>query len=146
MWWSYRDGFWVILYLGYMAKIDRQAIYNKFEGRCAYTGKPLGNDWQVDHIWPKVHHRWVQPGADDPNNITNLLPAIKIINHYKRDHNLESFRKSMLNFHLRLKKLPKNTMIERTKKRILYMNTVADLFDIAPDKPFTGKFYFESIT
>lgn len=51
----------------------------------------------------------------------------------------------MLNFHLRLAKLPKNTNVKATKKRIIYMNTIADLFDIKIDKPFSGVFYFEKL-
>ena len=34
--------------------INRQRIYAKYQGRCAYTGKPLGDDWQVDHIIPRA--------------------------------------------------------------------------------------------
>lgn len=115
----------------------RDVIYNKFGGLCAYTGKPLGDDWQIDHKWPKCGG-----GNDD---IENLFPAIKIINHYKRSHNVESFRLSMLSFHKRLSKLPKKTKVNRTIRRIEYMNTIARLFDITIDKPFSGKFYFETI-
>ncbi len=56
--------------------IDRRAVYDKFGGRCAYTGTPLKDDWQVDHIVPKE-----QGGTDD---INNLYPAQRIVNHYKR--------------------------------------------------------------
>lgn len=127
-----------------MGKIDRQAVYDKFRGRCAYTGKPLGEDWQVDHVKPKSHWIWHQQwNASDVNEIGNLLPAIKIINHYKRSHNLESFRMSMMDFHKRLAKLPKKTERAATIRRIEYMRKVADLFGITPDKPFEGKFFFE---
>jgi len=134
-----------------MKKIDRKIIFNKFNGLCAYTGKMLGHDWQVDHIQPCKHTWGEKEKRVNPNviigthKIDNLFPAIKIINHYKRDSSLEEFRKSMMTFHLRLKKLPKNTIVQRTKKRIIYMNTIADLFDITIDKPFNGKFYFETI-
>lgn len=133
--------------LGDMAKIDRQAVWDKFQGRCAYTGKPLGDDWQVDHACPKTNYIWHQPwNTECVDDIKNLLPAIKIVNHYKRGHNIESFRLSMMNFHLRLRKLPKKTMVKKTEKRIRYMRTVAELFDITPDRPFSGKFYFETVT
>lgn len=127
-------------------KIDREAVRNKFGGLCAYTGKPLGDDWQVDHMQPVSHWCWPQPGYKKKvNDFDNLMPAIKIINHYKRDAHLEAFRKSMLTFHLRLAKLPKKTQRPQTIKRILYMRTIADLFDITVDKPFSGKFYFETL-
>jgi hypothetical protein len=37
------------------------------------------------------------------------------------------------------------TKSEKTKKRIEYMNEIANLFDIATDKIFNGKFYFETL-
>lgn len=126
-------------------RIDRARIYNKFDGKCAYTGKPLDDLWQIDHVEPRINYKWNKASgyADDHNN---LVPAIRIINHYKRGQNLEQFRKFMLKFHERLGKLPKKTQVHRTEERIKYLNKVAVLFDITPDKPFSGKFYFETIT
>ena len=35
-------------------KIDRQKVYDKYNGHCAYCGKPITiKDNQVDHILPK---------------------------------------------------------------------------------------------
>lgn len=51
----------------------------------------------------------------------------------------------MMDFHKRLAKLPKKTSLKKTENRISYMKTVAALFDITVDKPFSGKFYFETI-
>jgi hypothetical protein len=137
-------------------KSTRQAVYNKFNGLCAYTGKPLGDDWQVDHIVSKRKHSWntyhscsnvteVIAKLKEVDDINNLFPAIKIINHYKRALNLEGFRHYMSDFHKRLAKQPKNPIVERSRKRKEYMLEVARLFDITPDKPFSGKFYFETI-
>lgn len=120
-----------------MTKAQRNIIYNKFGGKCAYTGKPLADDWQVDHVFPLCSM------ASNLNDIGNLVPACRIVNHYKRSLHLEGFRKYMLSFHKRLKKLPKKTNVPRTQNRIRYMLEVAELFDITPDKPFSGKFYFE---
>ena len=116
--------------------IDRKAVYSKFGGRCAYTGTPLKDDWQVDHIVPKI-----RGGA---SNIDNLLPVQKIVNHYKRDTELEDFRNWLLaGLHLRLRKLPKNPRTEKGKKRKEYLTEVASLFGITEDIPFSGSFYFE---
>lgn len=134
----------------------RQKVFEKYNGLCAYTGKPLGNDWQVDHMTSKILHSYRvlynASGIDEINerrkevdNIENLMPAIKIINHYKRSLDLEGFRDYMLSFHKRLKKLPKKTAIYETQRRKDYMFKVAELFDITPDRPFEGKFYFETI-
>jgi len=130
-----------------MGKIDRQLVYDKFGGLCAFTGKPLGVDWEVDHVLPRSHWQWLQRGQDKQvDDLDNLLPAIRIVNHYKRDHGLESFRMYMLGFHQRLSKLPKKTQRPQTARRIAYMQEIARLFDIAVDRPFAGKFYFETIS
>ncbi len=116
--------------------IDRQAVYNKFCGRCAYTGTPLKDDWQVDHIVPKRIG-----GTDD---IGNLLPAQRIVNHYKRALSTELFKTWFLGgLHLRLRKLPKNPMTEKGRKRKAYLLEVADLFGISEEMPFSGKFFYE---
>jgi hypothetical protein len=133
----------------------REIVYRKFNGLCAYTGKPLGKDWQIDHMTSKLKHSFyvydasnveeIRKRRKEVDNIENLLPALRIVNHYKRSLDLEAFRHYMLYFHNRLKKLPKNTNVDKTKKRIEYMTKVADCFGITTDKPFEGKFYFEKI-
>jgi len=127
-----------------MAKIDRDAVFNKYGGLCAYTGKPLGPDWQVDHCRPRSNWLWHQKwNTAEVDGRENLLPAIKIINHYKRGLTLEEFRARMSAFHLQLAKLPKRTQRPKTVSRIAYMHEIAALFDITPQKPFSGQFYFE---
>ncbi len=133
-----------------MTKKLRQLVYDKFGGRCAYTGQPLDEKWQVDHVSPKRCWRFLIRNEDgsmmhNPNEESNLFPAIRIINHYKREKDLEDFRRYMLTFHERIAKLPKKTRVEKTTKRKAYMLEVASLFGITPDTPFSGKFYFETI-
>lgn len=135
-----------------MDKKKRELVRLKYDGLCAYTGKPLGEDWQVDHVTSKHKHFYNCYGMDDlkerlkeVDNIENLLPAIKIVNHYKRSLDLEGFRCYMINFHKRLKKLPKKTIISETQRRKDYMFKIAELFDITIVKPFDGKFYFEKL-
>jgi len=38
----------------YISKKNREIIKNKFGGKCAYTGTELKEDWQVDHIKPRI--------------------------------------------------------------------------------------------
>ena len=120
----------------------RLQIAEKFGGLCAYTGKPLGNDWQIDHVESKMWCTIFDRNADTEDN---LLPVLGIVNHYKRSKNLSEFRYYMETFHLRLAKLPKITRREKTTKRKAYIQRIADAFDITPEKPFSGKFYFETI-
>ena len=130
-----------------MKKEIRLQVYSKFGGKCAYTGKLLGEDWQIDHMVSKNFAKYYKGTSLEinVNDIDNLLPALRIVNHYKRALDLEGFRVYMLNFHKRLAKLPRNTMVRRTIRRKEYMYKVAEAFGITPDKPFCGKFYFETL-
>jgi len=119
-----------------MTSKKREQVYNKYGGRCAYTGTLLKDDWQVDHVIPKR-----RGGTDD---IDNLIPAQRIINHYKRALSLDEFRSLWLaDLHKRLKRLPKKPKVERSIRRKEYLLEVADLFGITPEQPFSGRFYFE---
>lgn len=121
----------------------RARIYMQFNGLCAYSGKDLGYDWQIDHIIPKTMKLQSYHGIEFHNDFRNLVPALKIVNHYKRNRTLEEFRDLMMTFHFRLAKLPKKTSLLSTEKRIKYMNDIADAFGITIDKQFCGKFHFE---
>lgn len=117
----------------------REKIFNKFNGKCAYSGTDLESDWQIDHLIPKRHN--------GSNDIENLIPCQKLINHYKRALSLRDFRALWLGgLHKRLEKLPKNPRTEKSKRHKEYMLKIADYFDIRIDKPFSGKFYFEEIS
>lgn len=116
----------------------------------------MGDDWQVDHMTSvykqtyEAHYTSSRPEEINEkikkvHHIDNLVPTLRIVNHYKRSFDLEGFRRYMTNFHKRLAKLPKKTSVDRTVKRIEYMNKVAIAFGITTDKPFTGVFYFETI-
>lgn len=120
------------------SKIDRQEVYNKYNGKCAYSGTDLKDDWQVDHIVPIAHA--------GTNDIDNLMPVQRIVNHYKRALTLKNFREWYLGgLHERLAKLPKNPRSENGIKKKQYLLDIAELFGITVDKPFDGMFYFEKI-
>ena len=127
-----------------MNKKLREQVYHKFGGRCAYTGKPLGDDWQVDHITSRFEHNYFMR-EEDVDIIDNLFPTLKIVNHYKRSRNLGEFREYMEEFHIRFARYPKNPKAESSIKRKAYMQSIADAFGITNDKPFNGQFYFETI-
>jgi 5-methylcytosine-specific restriction endonuclease McrA len=135
----------------YISKKDREIIRNKFQGKCAYSGTELKDDWQVDHKISKAEfHNIIFKGCpidySEINDINNLVPCQRIINHYKRALPLDTFRTWFLGgLHERLKKLPRNTKVEKSRKRKAYLLEVASLFDITEEKPFNGKFYFEML-
>lgn len=107
-----------------MEKIDRQAVYNKYDGHCAYCGCKLESikDMQVDHILPQRR--------DGTNDLDNLNPSCRLCNHYKRGNDLETFRTFSL-----------GGLIERLKK--IYIFRVALKYGMIEIKSFDNKFYFE---
>ncbi len=131
----------------YISKKNREIIKQKFGGKCAYTGTDLLPDWQVDHVNPVIRNWWTNTVMMENNhNIENMVPCQKIVNHYKGSLPLDTFRTWFLGgLHERLKKLPKNPKVEKSIKKKAYLLEVARLFDIQPDKPFSGVFYFETL-
>jgi hypothetical protein len=123
----------------------KMLVFEKYNGKCAYTGRPLGDEWQVDHMIPRCRIAWGLHPDMDANHIDNLMPALGIVNHYKRAMDLEMFRKYMMSFHKRLKKVPKKTVSPSRAKYKVYMESVANAFGISIDKPFDGVFYFETL-
>ena len=131
----------------YISKKKREEIKNKFDGLCAYSGTPLEDDWQVEHIKPIVRNRYDGTcNFPDAHCDENLVPVQKIINHYKGSLDLETFRTWFLGgLHKRLDR-PKNPRSEKSKRKKEYSNKVASYFGITTEKPFDGKFYFEKLT
>jgi len=82
-------------------KINRQEVYDKCDGHCAYCGKEITfKQMQVDHIKPLYRNdnvatleSWgVERGTDD---IDNLLPSCARCNRWKSTFSLEMFRKEI---------------------------------------------------
>lgn len=74
-----------------ISKKVREAVYQKYNGHCAYCGREIGfKDMQVDHFQPLRAWGYVGPGTDD---LENLMPACWTCNHYKRANSLETFRR-----------------------------------------------------
>lgn len=131
----------------YISKKNRELIRLKFGGRCAYSGTPLEDDWQVDHIEPLIRDAFTGiPLFPNAHREDNLVPVQKIINHYKGSLGLETFRTwFMRGLHERLAKLPKKPITEKSIRKIEYMNKVASYFGVTAQVPFSGVFYFETI-
>ena len=69
-----------------LSKEERQQVYEKCSGHCAYCGCDLEyKDMQIDHAEPLRIG-----GADD---ISNMLPACRSCNHYKATLDVEGFRR-----------------------------------------------------
>lgn len=69
----------------------REAVYQKYDGHCAYCGRKIAyKDMQVDHFQPLRAWGIEDAGTDD---ISNLMPSCRMCNHYKRANSLETFRR-----------------------------------------------------
>ena len=78
-------------------KIDRQKVYEKFEGHCAYCGREIKfKEMQVDHIKPKYFvengQRWNDLSLE-VDSFDNLNPSCRMCNYYKSSCTLDDFRK-----------------------------------------------------
>lgn len=72
----------------------REAIYNKYDGHCAYCGKSIAyKEMQVDHLIPVQRERFKKYSEEEIECFENYMPACRRCNHYKRAHSLEVFRR-----------------------------------------------------
>jgi 5-methylcytosine-specific restriction endonuclease McrA len=109
----------------------REAVYQKFDGRCAYCGKMLEpKGWQLDHLIPVQRERFKKYSEEQIECFENYMPACRSCNHYKRAHSLETFRRYIEEIP---EKLTRNSYIYRIGKN----------YDLITEYPRKIKFYFE---
>lgn len=119
-----------------MGKINRGSVYAKYDGHCAYCGKKLETikDMQVDHMTPKWRLQdptYFKVTQEEVESDSNYMPTCRRCNHYKREKDLEQFRKCMATLH------------ERVQND--YITKVAIDYGIVQIYPFDGIFYFEKL-
>lgn len=135
-------------------KPNRKAVYDKYNGRCAYCGCELQKGWHVDEILPVVRsQRYIKDGNGDrvwcevkreykierymefPERMTldNQNPACASCNIMKSSEPLESFRNKISAFITSLNEY--STQYKFAKRYGLVMETV---------KPIV--FYFEQVS
>lgn len=111
------------------SKKTREAVHAKYDGHCAYCGRPIDiRDMQVDHFLPLRAWDAADAGSDD---LSNLMPACRMCNHYKRANSLETFRRYIAEIP---RKLRENYIY---KVGVVYGNVIEN------EKPI--KFYFEEV-
>ena len=107
----------------------REAVYAKYDGHCAYCGRTIDiKDMQVDHFLPLRAGGIYAVATDD---FSNLMPACRMCNHYKRANSLETFRRYIAEIP---RKLRENYIY---KVGVVYGNVIQN------EKPI--KFYFEEM-
>lgn len=108
---------------------ERMAVYQKYEGHCAYCGRAIEyKDMQVDHKIAQKNkgRRYTEEQIEC---FENYMPACRSCNHYKRAHSLETFRRY-------IKEIPK-----KLKQNYIYKVGLNYGNVIENEKPI--KFYFE---
>jgi hypothetical protein len=117
-----------------MKKQDRQIVFDKYGGKCAYCGTPLVKGWHVDHILPVVRH------LDDPKKLyypdrhcaENYNPACASCNIMKSSGSIEDLRQTIAKFINSLNEY--STQYKFAKRYGLVQETRIDV-----------KFYFERL-
>ena len=114
-------------------KRQREAVFNKYGGRCAYCGYELTlRTMQVDHIKAVYTSSIENDGVEtQDDSLDNLNPSCRQCNFYKGTLDIEQFRKKIMTT---LYETCQNTFQAKLAKK-LGMLTVKQ-FD---------KFYFERI-
>jgi 5-methylcytosine-specific restriction endonuclease McrA len=80
-------------------KIDRQKVYDKCDGHCAYCGVEITlKQMQVDHIQPHWHTLTEQQASQSKitkgsHDLDNLNPSCTRCNKWKSTYSVEHFRK-----------------------------------------------------
>lgn len=89
--------------------IDRQKIYQKYGGRCAYCGENIAfKAMQVDHFWPQFLSHF-QPYLDKDRE-DNLMPSCRKCNNFKGGMRPEDFRSELQK---QVERLRKNAQFDR---------------------------------
>ena len=114
-----------------ISKQQREAVFNKYGGRCAYCGCELSlRTMQVDHIKAVYASSLVNNGVEtQDDNLENLNPSCRQCNFYKGTLNIEQFRDKIKTT---LYETCQNTFQAKLAKKLGMMKVVQ--FD---------KFYFE---
>lgn len=125
-----------------MTKKDRQKVFDRYGGRCAYCGCQLTKGWHVDemlpirrnHTWDITNSKWVQAGCLHPErlNLANQMPACASCNISKHSDSLESFRRLVagfidsLNNYSTQYKIAKRygLVVEQPKEIVFYFETI----------------------
>jgi len=121
-------------------KIDRNKVYVKCGGRCAYCGKEITlKQMQVDHIepqWTTVEDKYLlRDGITrGTNHIDNLNPACVRCNKWKSTFSVERFRGEI------------SKQAERLQRDSSAFRMALDYNLISIHEPKPIVFYFEILT
>ncbi|MBQ7430441.1 MAG: HNH endonuclease [Butyrivibrio sp.] len=113
-----------------LTKDQRIAVYQKYNGHCAYCGCELEyKNMQVDHIESVCKAKFKKELRETLNDIDNYMPACRACNYYKKAASIEGFRRKLKTLHTRLRKI--------------FIYKLAVKYGLIEEKPVKIVFYFE---
>ena len=122
-----------------MTKNERQIVFDKYGGKCAYCGCELQKGWHIDHIEP-AYHNWSDEDVKRHlkqerglNIIENYNPACPRCNRWKGTWSIEQFRNEIS---LQIERLERDSAPFRMARDYGLINT-ADI---------EVKFYYETLS
>ena len=111
----------------------REAVYQKYGGRCAYCGKEIEyKDMQIDHLIPVQRERFGSYNEEQIECFENYMPTDRTCNHYKRAHSLETFRRY-------IEEIPKKL------DNYSYIYRICKKYNLVEEHSQKIKFYFEQV-
>ena len=116
-----------------MTKKERQLVFEKYDGKCAYCGCELTKGWHVDHLKPIRRSLRKKGECRHPKRecIENYMPACASCNINKHQMSLENFRQLVAGFMKHLNE--RNTQYKIAKRYGLVQEIEKEV-----------KFYFET--
>lgn len=123
-----------------ISKKERQLVFDKYDGHCAYCGCRLEKGWHVDHVEacrreydfvPNEKGQWVTrfTGYSNPdaNHIDNYMPSCPSCNINKHGDTIEQFRQAIIGYlrslNLRMvqyKMVKKYGLVTETEKPVIF--------------------------
>lgn len=128
-----------------MTKSQRQKVFDKYGGKCAYCGCELQKGWHVDHAEPcrriirserkviddRGNWEWVDKlvgySNPDAHHIDNYMPSCPSCNINKHGDTIEQFRENIAQYlrslNLRMvqyKMVKKYGLVEETGKPVIF--------------------------
>lgn len=112
-----------------MKKSEREIIYNKYGGRCAYCGVKLEPRWHADHILPIVRDLKDSSKCEYPerNILENYNPSCPSCNIIKSSSSIDQFRsviskmlESLQNYSVQYKFASKFNLVKKTENDVVF--------------------------
>ena len=135
-----------------MKKQEREIVYNKYNGKCAYCGCELEKGWHVDHINPirrnetdygieRINRYRATPIARGENDASNYNPACRQCNIWKSTYSIEQFRNEVSeqinrlnNYSANYRNAKRFKLVEEMIKPVVFYFEKVEIQNVSPLK------------